>query len=394
MQGPSVAFALQAWLCQWTGTLSDVYRENVSKFLKILELNSLLRNNSAPAKEEVKEVLDGNICRCTGYRPIFDAFLSFSGDEDPVVDIEELITEEKRLKCLESPAHCSSSCKVEKVWNWTEAPWTQTSTGIFRFHPERHLSCGTNAVCRHGWRTVDKARNIGWPPGFAGWYWEGQNLSTCGRKHWERLVVTGIAVAPWKSIWIYFHYRRVPKRRPIWSVHWHYWNKWTTWTHPGGPVLTDWRKCHLDFLDDNTEGGSFCWSCGICLLFSPGRSPSKGGQYKCKECWHHCRESNAETCSQWLWIWRLQLAGMCWCTDQHHELFKRAIPTQSKGLLRCGHDQEDNLFHFVSHDWCKLQVLVWSEKEYLPLNLLEKACNFIFLGHSRLLQGIRTPKHT
>jgi aerobic-type carbon monoxide dehydrogenase small subunit (CoxS/CutS family) len=34
---------------------------------------ALLRQNPDPSEDEIKHYLDGNICRCTGYRPIIDA---------------------------------------------------------------------------------------------------------------------------------------------------------------------------------------------------------------------------------------------------------------------------------------------------------------------------------
>jgi len=37
-----------------------------------------LRNNPDPSKHDVEEAFDGNLCRCTGYRPILDAAQTFS----------------------------------------------------------------------------------------------------------------------------------------------------------------------------------------------------------------------------------------------------------------------------------------------------------------------------
>ncbi len=39
---------------------------------------ALLRNNVDPSELEVEEAFDGNLCRCTGYRPILDAAQTFS----------------------------------------------------------------------------------------------------------------------------------------------------------------------------------------------------------------------------------------------------------------------------------------------------------------------------
>ncbi|XP_055348686.1 uncharacterized protein LOC129595643 [Paramacrobiotus metropolitanus] len=55
----------------------------------IMNMYSLLQNGSL-TKRDVEDSFDGNICRCTGYRPILDAFKSFAsmGVSSGVVDIE------------------------------------------------------------------------------------------------------------------------------------------------------------------------------------------------------------------------------------------------------------------------------------------------------------------
>jgi len=44
----------------------------------VMSLYALLRNNESPSELEVEEAFDGNLCRCTGYRPILDAAQTFS----------------------------------------------------------------------------------------------------------------------------------------------------------------------------------------------------------------------------------------------------------------------------------------------------------------------------
>lgn len=46
----------------------------------VMSLYALLRNNAAPSRDDVEEAFDGNLCRCTGYRPILDAAQTFSAD--------------------------------------------------------------------------------------------------------------------------------------------------------------------------------------------------------------------------------------------------------------------------------------------------------------------------
>lgn len=44
----------------------------------VMSLYALLRNTDGPSEHEVEESFDGNLCRCTGYRPILDAAQTFS----------------------------------------------------------------------------------------------------------------------------------------------------------------------------------------------------------------------------------------------------------------------------------------------------------------------------
>lgn len=43
----------------------------------VMSLYALLRNNQSPTEHDIEEAFDGNLCRCTGYRPILDAAQTF-----------------------------------------------------------------------------------------------------------------------------------------------------------------------------------------------------------------------------------------------------------------------------------------------------------------------------
>ncbi|ORY60099.1 xanthine dehydrogenase [Pseudomassariella vexata] len=44
----------------------------------VMSLYALLRNNESPTEHDIEEAFDGNLCRCTGYRPILEAAQTFS----------------------------------------------------------------------------------------------------------------------------------------------------------------------------------------------------------------------------------------------------------------------------------------------------------------------------
>ncbi|KAI8791232.1 xanthine dehydrogenase/oxidase [Biomphalaria glabrata] len=48
----------------------------------VMAMYTLLRNNPKPTQRDIQENFDGNLCRCTGYRPILQAFSEFSQERD------------------------------------------------------------------------------------------------------------------------------------------------------------------------------------------------------------------------------------------------------------------------------------------------------------------------
>jgi xanthine dehydrogenase/oxidase len=59
-----------------------------------MSMYSLLKENAKPTAQEVEDSFDGNLCRCTGYRPILDAMKSLAtpATDSPQcsADIEDL----------------------------------------------------------------------------------------------------------------------------------------------------------------------------------------------------------------------------------------------------------------------------------------------------------------
>jgi xanthine dehydrogenase/oxidase len=73
----------------------------------IVSIYSLYANKAS--MKEIEEHLDGNLCRCTGYRPIWDAARSLCDDA------EELVRGPCGTPCRECPEHeeCEQDCNVQ-----------------------------------------------------------------------------------------------------------------------------------------------------------------------------------------------------------------------------------------------------------------------------------------
>lgn len=62
-----------------------------------MSMYSFLQENPTPTAKEIEARFDGNLCRCTGYRPILTAMKTFASDQEklptcqkPLLDIEDV----------------------------------------------------------------------------------------------------------------------------------------------------------------------------------------------------------------------------------------------------------------------------------------------------------------
>ncbi|XP_025074447.1 xanthine dehydrogenase-like [Pogonomyrmex barbatus] len=84
----------------------------------VMNLYSLVKNKKLTMRQ-IENSFGGNICRCTGYRPILEAFKKFASDAPPSVtknicDIEELY---ENKACVKKGETCSGSCVDSQLFN-------------------------------------------------------------------------------------------------------------------------------------------------------------------------------------------------------------------------------------------------------------------------------------
>ncbi|KAF8539986.1 molybdopterin binding aldehyde oxidase/xanthine dehydrogenase [Trichophaea hybrida] len=104
----------------------------------VMSLYALVRNNPEPTKHDVEEAFDGNLCRCTGYRPILDAAQTFSTSSGP----KRACGPSADGGCCmqnangEAPVRCCRNKSKDE-----EAPITKkfTPPGFIEYNPETEL---------------------------------------------------------------------------------------------------------------------------------------------------------------------------------------------------------------------------------------------------------------
>jgi len=98
----------------------------------VMSMYTLFRSNPSLSTSEVEEHMDGNLCRCTGYRPIWDAAKSLCDDA-------------RTGPCGNSCATCPSKhdCEIENVHTSSEHKVSS--------HRARIISC-TNHIVHESYR--------------------------------------------------------------------------------------------------------------------------------------------------------------------------------------------------------------------------------------------------
>nr|AUS89410.1 xanthine dehydrogenase 1 [Sesuvium portulacastrum] len=90
----------------------------------VMSMYALLRSSqAAPTEEQIEETLAGNLCRCTGYRPIIDAFRVFAKTDNMVYtgrnlesrQSNEFICPSTGKPCSCEPKYVGSADKMESV---------------------------------------------------------------------------------------------------------------------------------------------------------------------------------------------------------------------------------------------------------------------------------------
>ncbi|XP_035713400.1 xanthine dehydrogenase/oxidase isoform X1 [Folsomia candida] len=84
----------------------------------IMNFHSLTQSNPSFKMEQVEDAFDGNICRCTGYRPILDAFKAMSGNASE--ELKRKMAQPESTKCPCSGMTCCQQINPPEISELTE----------------------------------------------------------------------------------------------------------------------------------------------------------------------------------------------------------------------------------------------------------------------------------
>ena len=93
-----------------------------------MQLHSYLQEHPSATQLEIENILDGNICRCTGYRPILDAIKQFASNSPSKLNTIIQDIEDIKL-CKRTGEKCQGTCqKASKCQTRTSNIWHHPKT--------------------------------------------------------------------------------------------------------------------------------------------------------------------------------------------------------------------------------------------------------------------------
>ncbi|KAK4507798.1 hypothetical protein PRZ48_001533 [Zasmidium cellare] len=101
----------------------------------VMSLYALLRNKDSPSEHEVEEAFDGNLCRCTGYRPILDAAQTFSAQKG----CAKATANGGGGCCMENGTNGASGCCKSGNADNDQPIKRFTPPGFIQYNPETEL---------------------------------------------------------------------------------------------------------------------------------------------------------------------------------------------------------------------------------------------------------------
>ncbi len=108
----------------------------------VMSLFALKKNNNSPDRHEIEEALAGNLCRCTGYRPIVDAAVKmYEATEQDDFSLNERVVVEK-LRAIQESESVSLSSEDKKYF--APKKLSELADLLIRFPDARLLSGGSD----------------------------------------------------------------------------------------------------------------------------------------------------------------------------------------------------------------------------------------------------------
>ncbi|XP_068222819.1 xanthine dehydrogenase/oxidase [Palaemon carinicauda] len=115
----------------------------------VMSMYTLLRNAPVPSMEQIDEYFTGNLCRCTGYRPILDGFRTFTSDA-----------------FMNGGCGKTDCCKLKGANSGTNgcANGASSDSSVGEFDEYEESSISHSLYDKYGFKSYDPTQEIIFPP--------------------------------------------------------------------------------------------------------------------------------------------------------------------------------------------------------------------------------------